>query len=136
VRRYQPSTVPRRLSIVVGFYRLCVIDGLFAGRLRAPPTVPPESPTLRSLLIAARLSDNPNDFALVAMLGLLGLRIFEACEANIGDLGKEHGRRVLRVVGKGGRVVLLRDRVFDELVGSWPSICRRYDQRGQLVSSG
>ena len=28
------------------------------------------------------------------MLGLLGLRIFEACGANIGDLGEEHGHRV------------------------------------------
>jgi hypothetical protein len=38
-------------------------------------------------------SANPNDFALVAMLGLLGLRIFEATGVNIGDLGEEHGRR-------------------------------------------
>jgi integrase/recombinase XerD len=28
VRRFQPSTVSRWLSIVVGFYRVCVIDGL------------------------------------------------------------------------------------------------------------
>src|SRR5258707_15856307 len=28
VGHYQPSTVSRRLSIVVGFYRVCVIDGL------------------------------------------------------------------------------------------------------------
>ena len=26
VRWYQPSTVPRRLSVVVGFYRVCVLD--------------------------------------------------------------------------------------------------------------
>jgi hypothetical protein len=30
VRRYQPSTVSRRLSVVVGFYRVCVIDGILA----------------------------------------------------------------------------------------------------------
>jgi integrase len=41
------------------------------------------------------------------MLGLLGLRIFEATGADIGDLGEEHGHRVLRVCGKGGRVVLV-----------------------------
>ena len=29
-------------------------------------------------------------FALVALLGLLGLRIFEACGSNIADLGEEH----------------------------------------------
>jgi integrase/recombinase XerD len=60
-----------------------------------------------ALLTTARLSANINDFALIAMLGLLGLRIFEATGANIADLGEEHGHRVLRVRGKGGKVVLV-----------------------------
>ncbi len=59
------------------------------------------------MLTAARESPNPFDFALVCMLGLLGLRIFEATGADIGDLGEEHGHRVLRVCGKGGKVVLV-----------------------------
>ena len=58
------------------------------------------------MLTAARDSANTYDFALVAMLGLLGLRIFEACGANVEDLGEEHGHRVLEVRGKGGKVVL------------------------------
>jgi len=41
------------------------------------------------------------------MLGLLGLRIFEAIGADITDLGEEHGHRVLRVCGKGTKVVLI-----------------------------
>jgi integrase len=41
------------------------------------------------------------------MLGLLGLRIFEACGADIADIGEEHGHRVLRVVGKGTKIVLV-----------------------------
>ncbi|HSL06370.1 MAG TPA: integrase, partial [Pseudonocardiaceae bacterium] len=101
----------RRTSVVCGFYRTCVIDGLLehspAEWLRRP-TVPAESPTLglthlqfEALLSAARESANINDFALVATLGLLGLRIFEACAADIADVGEEHGDRVLRVVGKG-----------------------------------
>ncbi|MER7276125.1 site-specific integrase, partial [Dactylosporangium sp. NPDC000244] len=49
VRCYQPSTVSRRLSIVTGFYRTCVIDGILphspADYVRRP-TVPAESPTL------------------------------------------------------------------------------------------
>jgi integrase len=72
--------------------------------------VPPESPTLglthlqfEALLTAARESSNIHDFALVAMLSLLGLRIFEATGADIADLGEEHGHRVLRVVGKGAK---------------------------------
>ncbi|MCW3820871.1 phage integrase N-terminal SAM-like domain-containing protein [Micromonospora sp. DR5-3] len=79
VRRYQPSTVSRRLSVVVGFYRVCVIDAILkhspADYVR-PPTVPAESPALglghlqfEALITAARLSANPNDFALVALLG-------------------------------------------------------------------
>jgi site-specific recombinase XerD len=117
VRRFRPSTVSRRLSVVAGFYRTCVIDGILehspADHVRRP-NVPPESPTLglshlqfEALLSAARASVNPNDFALVAMLGLLGLRIFEATRADIDDLGEEHGHRVLRVVGKGTRIVLV-----------------------------
>src|ERR1700693_4042252 len=49
----------------------------------------------------------PFHFALVAMLGLLGLRIFEATGVSIADLGEEHGHRVLRVCGKGTKVVLV-----------------------------
>src|SRR3989440_6103106 len=116
-RRHQPSTVSRRLSVVVGFYRVCVIDEILehspADYVRRP-TVPAESLTLglghlqfEALIITARLSTNPNDFALIALLGLLGLRIFEACGSNIHDLGEEHGHRVLRVHGKGGKVVLV-----------------------------
>jgi integrase/recombinase XerD len=132
VRRFQPSTVSRRLSIVVGFYRVCVVDGLLphspADYVRRPP-VPAESPTLglghlqfEALITTARKSTNPNDFALIALLGLLGLRIFEACGASIGDLGEEHGHRVLRVRGKGGKVALVPlppavSRAIDRAVG-------------------
>jgi integrase/recombinase XerD len=117
VRRFKPSTVSRRFSVTAGFYRTCVIDGLLehspAEHVRRP-SVPPESPTLgfthlqfEALLTAARESSNLCDFALVAMLGLLGLRIFEATGADIADLGEEHGHRVLRVCGKGTKVVLI-----------------------------
>lgn len=116
-RRYAASTVSRRMSVVGGFYRTCVIDEILehspADYVRRP-NVPPESPTLglthlqlEALLTAACTSDNPCDFALVCLLGLLGLRVFEACAANIEELGEEHGHRVLRVVGKGHKVVLV-----------------------------
>jgi integrase/recombinase XerD len=117
VRRFKPSTVSRRFSVVAGFYRTCVIDGLLehspAEHVRRP-AVPAESPTLgfthlqfEALLTAARVSPKRCDFALVAMLGLLGLRICEATGADIADLGEEHGHRVLRACGKGTKVVLV-----------------------------
>ena len=117
VRHYQPSTVSRRLSVVVGFYRVCVIDQILpyspADYVRRPP-VSAESPTLglghlqfEALITTARLSPNINDFALIAMLGLLGMRILEACGATIDNLGEEHGHRVLKIRGKGDKTVLI-----------------------------
>ena len=133
IRQFRPSTVSRRFSVAAGFYRTCVIDGLLehspAEHVRRP-SVPPESPTLgfthlqfEALLTAARQSPNRYDFALVAMLGLLGLRIFEATGADIPDLGEEHGHRVLRVCGKGSKVVLVPlppavGRAMDRAVGA------------------
>ena len=117
VQHFKPSTVSRRLSVVTGFYRTCVIDGVLehspAEYVRRP-NVPPESPTLglshlqfEAMLTAGRKSGNVNDFALVAMLGLLGLRTFEATGADIESLGEVHGHRVLRVHGKGDKVALV-----------------------------
>jgi len=131
--RFKPSTVSRRFPVAAGFYRTCVIDGLLehspAEHVRRP-SVPAESPTLgfthlqfEALLTAARQSGDPCDFALVAMLGLLGLRIFEATAADIANLGEEHGHRVLRVCGKGTKVILVPlppavGRAIDQAIGA------------------
>ena len=133
IRRFKPSTVSRRFSVAAGFYRTCVLDGVLqhspAEHVRRP-VVPAELPTwgfthlqFEALLTAARESANPHDFALVAMLGLLGLRIFEATAADIANLGEEHGHRVLRVCGKGTKIVLVPlppavGRAIDRAVGS------------------
>lgn len=117
IRRLKPSTVSRRLSVLAGFYRTCVIDEVLehspAEYVRRPH-VPPESPTLglshlqfEAMISASRDSENINDFALVAMLGLLGLRIFEATGSDIDALSEVRGHRVLRVHGKGDKVALL-----------------------------
>ncbi|WP_307804470.1 tyrosine-type recombinase/integrase [Micromonospora echinofusca] len=103
-----------------------------------PSRRPPDPGTCSSNLITtARLSVNPNDFALIALLGLLGLRILEACGSNIADLGEEHGHRVLHVRGKGGKVVLAPpppavaraiDRAVDECT-SGPILRNTHDRR-------
>jgi site-specific recombinase XerD len=147
IRRLKPSTVSRRMSVVAGFYRTCVIDGILehspAEHVRRP-TVPAESPTLglthlqlEALLSVARDSANPYDFALVCLLGLLGLRIFEACGANIDDLGEEHGHRILKVRGKGSKTVLVPPppavaRAVERAVGgrsTGPLLLNRYGTR-------
>lgn len=144
MRRFT-STVSRRLSVVAGFYRTCVIDGVLehspADYVRRP-SVPPESPTLglthlqfEAMLTAARQSANPFDFALVCLLGLLGLRIPEAVGADIDDLGEEHGHRVLRVRGKGGKVALVPlppavSRAVDRAAGERPAGPLLLNRRG------
>jgi integrase/recombinase XerD len=148
VRRYKPSTVSRRLSVVAGFYRTCVIDGVLehspADYVRRP-SVPSESPTLglthlqfEAMLTAARESTNAFDFALVCLLGLLGLRIFETVGADIDDLGEEHGHRVLRVRGKGGKIVLVPlppavSRAVDRAAGERPTGPLLLNRRGVRI---
>ena len=51
------------------------------------------------------------------------MRIFEATSADIADLGEEHGHRVLRVCGKGTKVVLVPlppavGRAIDRAIGA------------------
>jgi site-specific recombinase XerD len=59
------------------------------------------------MISAGRDSANVNDFALVTMLGLLGLRIFEATGSDITALGEARGHRVLTVHGKGDKIALI-----------------------------
>jgi site-specific recombinase XerD len=146
-RRYAASTVSRRLSMVAGFYRTCVIDGVLEhspAEFVRRPTVPATSPTLglshlqfEAMLAAGRDSPNLNDFALVCLLGLLGLRISEATGLDVTDLGEEHGHRVVRVIGKGHKIVLVPmppavARAVDRAVGnrlSGPILLNRAGRR-------
>ena len=47
------------------------------------------------------------DHALACLLGLLGLRVSEACNINIEDLGLERGHRTLYIIGKGNKPALI-----------------------------
>ena len=132
IRRFKPATISRRFSVTAGFYKTCVIDGivghppLSTSAARLCPGVTDAGLhhlQFEALLTAARQSPDRCDFALVAMLGLLGLRIFEATSADIADLGEEHGHRVLRVCGKGTKVVLIPlppavGRAIDRAIGA------------------
>ncbi|HXX89376.1 MAG TPA: tyrosine-type recombinase/integrase [Acidimicrobiales bacterium] len=111
-----PSTIGRRLSTVAGFYAIAVVDGLLehspAEHVRRPK-VDAESTTLGldrtelSAFIAQGSAGSPTDHALACLLGLLGLRISEACSLNIEDLAAERGHRTIRFVGKGSKPALM-----------------------------
>ena len=115
-RHLAPATVARRLSTVIGFYRCLAIDGRLekspADYVRRP-RVSPDSQALGmdrmqlGALVAAARGSSPMDAALITLLGLLGLRISEACSVDLEDFGVERGHRTLHIIGKGGKPALL-----------------------------
>jgi integrase/recombinase XerD len=111
-RRLAPATVGRRLGTVCCFFRFAVIDGLLASSpaeyVRRPKR-PEESNTQGithlqfEALLARSREHGPVDHAVIVLLGMLGLRVGEACAANIHELGMVRGHRVLLVHGKGSK---------------------------------
>jgi integrase/recombinase XerD len=113
-RHNAPVTVAHHLSIVRGFYSFAEIDSYIdkspATHLRMPRVYRDESKTLGldrmelgSLIQTARAS-HVMDAALITLMGMLGLRVSEACNVKIEDYQQiERGHRVLRLVGKGGK---------------------------------
>jgi site-specific recombinase XerD len=105
------ATMGRRFGTVAGFFKYAVLDG----RLDRDPTLAVTRPrvsweaqrrtVLHPLEYAAMLTaarhDGPNAHALVALLGMVGLRVSEACSADISDLHHENGYELLQVLGKG-----------------------------------
>ena len=57
---------------------------------------------LASFLYTAERTSPPHA-ALAVLLGLNGLRVSEACGANVEDLGYERGHRALQIIGKGNK---------------------------------
>jgi len=112
-RGYAPATVSRRLSTVAGLFKYAVIDELVATNPTMAvtrPRVPWEGQrrtVLHPLEFAAVLSaarrHSSTAHALVALLGMLGLRVSEACNARVEDLRYAGGYELLRVIGKGAK---------------------------------
>jgi integrase/recombinase XerD len=112
-RGYAPATVARRFGTVATFYKYAVIDGLIAANPASAVTRPRVAwegqkrtvlhPLEFAALLAAARSSGPNDHALVCLLGMLGLRVSEACGTDIADLRYEAGYELLHVLGKGAK---------------------------------
>ena len=110
------ATVSRRLCTVAGLYRYAVEEDL----LDHSPAVHVRRPRLDyeshavglyrnevgALLVAAGLG-GPAEHALMSLLALNGLRVSEACGADVEALGVERGHRTLTVVRKGGKTVTI-----------------------------
>jgi integrase/recombinase XerD len=110
-KAYAAKTRERRISTLCGFYRRALEDERIEAdpaRFVRRPKVSKESQTLGlghlqfSRYLEAAEASNVNDHALAELLGMLGLRCFEACAVDIEDLGEVRGHRVLTVIGKGG----------------------------------
>lgn len=110
-RRLAPSTIDRRQSTVCGYYRFAHIDGRVSSNPAQHVRRPRVHPTTQRgmdrgelvafLYTAERTS--PMHTALAVLLGLNGLRVSEACGANVENLGFERGHRTLQIVGKGNK---------------------------------
>jgi len=113
---YAKSTIGRRLSTVASFYRWCVeedvIDKNPAAHVRRPK-ISQESTTLGldrdelgRFLVQAGLMGG-REHALACLLGLNGLRVSEACNADIENIGLERGHHTLVVDRKGGKRAII-----------------------------
>ena len=130
------STIARRLSTVAGFYRYAQIDGYIdrspAVYLRRP-RVSSDSPTLGldrhelGAVIYAAEASSPTEHCLICLLGLLGLRVGEACSVDIGDLDSQRGHRTLSVIGKGDKPAV---------IPLPPRVARAVDQAANERKSG
>jgi integrase/recombinase XerD len=110
------ATVARRLSTITGFYRYCVEEELIprspATHIRRPKlnyesnAVGLDRNELGMFLVQAGLSGG-RDHALACLLALNGLRVSEALNSDIEDLGLEHGHRTLTITRKGGKIVTI-----------------------------
>ena len=109
------STIDRRLATVCGLYRFAHIDGRIASNpaqyVRRPKVHPSQGHGMdrtelgRFLFTAEHFGHQRA--ALAVLLGLNGLRVSEACDTDIGDLGFDRGHRTLRILGKGSKPAVI-----------------------------
>jgi len=112
----QPSppsagTLYRRISTLSSWFRWLededVIVGNPAARVRRPHRHPRPQPWLNrnelTDLLTVGEDEGGDAYALVCLLGLNGLRVSEACNANVTDLAGSRYQPTLRILGKGDK---------------------------------
>ena len=122
------GSVHGALCVLRMFYRLLAIDQVIvaspAEYVRMPKVYRDEVKVLglqrqelMTMLFTAK-NMSPDHGSLLTLMGVLGLRVSEACAVQIEDFADhERGHRVLRLVGKGGKpaTIPLPPAVFREL---------------------
>lgn len=107
-----PATVNRRLATITGFYRWALDEGLVtgnpAGNVRRPrrPSDSPRAALSRTELkdwLDAAEAEAGHVYALACLLAINGLRVGEACGADVDDLAEDRWRHTLAIVGKGDK---------------------------------
>jgi integrase/recombinase XerD len=110
------ATISRRLCTIACFYRYAEQEDFIA----KSPAVHVRRPKLDyeshatgldrnevgAMLVAAGLG-GAQEHALLSLLALNGLRVYEATGANIEALGLERGHRTLTILRKGGKTVII-----------------------------
>ena len=124
------ATITRRLCTIAGFYKYAVEEELLdhspAAHVRRPRldyeshATGLDSNELGALLVAAGLG-RPSEHALISLLTLNGLRVSEATDSDIQNLGIGRGHRTLVVTRKGGKVVTIRSLRARLGRSTWPS---------------
>jgi integrase/recombinase XerD len=110
-----PATINRRLATITGFYRWALDEGLVmanpAGNVRRPRR-PSESPRaglarteLKDWLNAAE-GEGGHPYALACLLAINGLRVGEACGADVTDLAEDRWHHTLTIHSKGDKTAV------------------------------
>jgi len=111
-----PATVNRRLATITGFYRWALDEGLVggnpAGNVRRPRR-PSESPRaglsrteLKDWLDAAE-AEGGHPYGLACLLAINGLRVGEACGADVTDLAEDRWHHTLTIHGKADKTAVI-----------------------------
>ena len=131
-----PAAIGRRLGTISGFYGTAVLDDVIeyspAHHIKLPKIQ--DDPTKRTwlnrwelgaVMRAAQESARPADWALITLLGTLGMRVSATCAIHIEDMSTDDtGYRLLRTVGKGDKPSL---KVMP--IPTWKAIDRAVDGR-------
>jgi integrase/recombinase XerD len=113
-RGYSESTVASYWTVVRGFYKHALRSRLIIEDpttwIDPPPVdlskqrrtfLPPTA--FARFMEAAEAQLTPREYAVIAVLGMRGLRIAEACALNVDSMRNVQGQRSIVYVGKGGK---------------------------------